>query len=590
MTIRKAKYLTLFALTALISLAVALENRDDIELGLIEELPVLKPTDLMSQETVRVIEMLETIHFNNHEVTREIFKELITEYMEDLDFNKIYFLEAHKEQFSKKFASKLSLQLRHKGDLTAAFNIYEAYREIALNRLAWVKDQIDQEWTFDSEETFVYDRSEESWPISNEEAETLWKKRLKYELLQELLNDKTIEEAQERVAERYDRIEKNITEFGSADVQELFLTSLTRMFDPHSTFFSSETLEDFNIHIKLSLVGIGALLSLEDDYTVIKELIPGGPAKRGDELQPEDRIVAVTQDDGESVDIIGMDLRKVVEQIRGEKGTVVTLTVIPSDAVDESERRKIAIVRDVVKINSSRCTAEIYDVPTNNGETVPIGVIDIPTFYGNPDQFDEEGNRIVTSVTADVEELVLKMRNEGVQGIVLDLRRNGGGLLPEAISMTGLFIRTGPVVQVRDQYDTTRAQSDRNSKVAYTGPLAVLTSRYSASASEIVAGALQNYGRALIIGNTSTHGKGTVQQVLPLEDYVLRKFTAESKAGAAKLTTRKFYLPSKWILHSSKRRRVGYRPSFGRRDHGSRRGRIGQRAYLGLCRTSAFVH
>lgn len=498
------------------------------------DLPELAPTDLMSQETMRVIEMLETLHFNNQEISDEVFTELIGEYMESLDYNKLYFLQTHEDQFVKAFGSRLSMQLRHKGDLNAAFSIYEQYRDIALNRITWILERLEEDWSFEDEEDYEYDRSESPWAQSMEEADELWRKRLKQEMLQELLNEKTEEEAKERIVKRYKRQLRSLKEFDSSDVQEVFLTSLTHKFDPHSTFFSADTFEDFSIHMRLSLVGIGALLSEDDGYCVIKELIPGGPAKNTTDLKPEDRIVAVAEGDGEPVDIVDMGLRKVVDKIRGQKGTVVNLTIIPADAVDESERRVVSIVRDTVRINSSRCEGEIFDVPTFNGSTVPVGVIDIPQFYGSEQ----------TSVTTDVEELVIKMKDAGVQGIILDLRRNGGGLLNEAVDMTGLFIPRGPVVQVRDAYGKVLPRSDRNPKVVYNGPLAVLTSRHSASASEILAGALQNYGRALVIGNDSTHGKGSVQQVLPLEDYVLRAYNSKNKAGAAKLTIQKYYLPN----------------------------------------------
>jgi carboxyl-terminal processing protease len=507
------------------------------------DLPVLAPTDLMSQETMRVIEMLETLHFNNQEISDEVFIDLIRKFMESLDYNKLYFLQSDEDRFIDTFGSRLSMQLRHKGDLNAAFAIYETYRTIALNRINSNLELLKGEWTFEAEDEYEYDRTESPWATSKEDADKLWTKRLKQEMLQELLNDKTIEEAKERIVKRYERQLRSLKDFGSSDVQEVFLTSLTHIFDPHSTFFSSDTFEDFSIHMRLSLVGIGALLSEDDGYCVIKELIPGGPAKNTTDLKPDDRIVAVAQGDGEPVDIIDMGLRKVVDQIRGEKGTVVNLTIIPADAVDESERRIVSIVRDTVRINSSRCEGEIIDVPTNNGSTMPIGVIDIPGFYGS-EEIDSEGKRFVTSVTADVEELVIKMKDAGVQAIVLDLRRNGGGLLNEAVDLTGLFISRGPVVQVKDSYGKILPRSDRNPKVVYNGPLAVLTSRHSASASEILAGALQNYGRALIIGNDSTHGKGSVQQVLPLEDYVLRAYNSKSKAGAAKLTIQKYYLPN----------------------------------------------
>lgn len=509
----------------------------------LSDLPELAPTDLMSQETMRVIEMLETLHFNNAEISDDTFIELIREFMGRLDYNRLYFLESDEKGFIDNFGSRLSMQMRHKGNLDAAFAIYERYRVIAIERIQWILEKLEDEWAFDGDEEFMYDRSESPWPANIEEANELWVKRLKQEMLQELLNEKTIDEAKERITKRYERQLRSIKEFGSSDVQEAFLTSLTHIFDPHSTFFSSDTFEDFSIHMRLSLVGIGALLSEEDGYCVIKELIPGGPAKNTTDLKPNDRIVAVAQGDGEPVDIVDMGLRKVVDKIRGEKGSVVKLTIIPADAVDESERRIVSIVRDTVRINSSRTEGEIHQVPMDNGTTMPIGVIDIPSFYGS-EEIDDQGRRIVTSVTADVEELVVKMKDAGVQAIVLDLRRNGGGLLNEAVDMTGLFISRGPIVQVKDSYDKVLARSDRNPKVVYNGPLAVLTSRHSASASEILAGALQNYGRALIIGNDSTHGKGTVQQVLPLEDYVLRAYNSQNKAGAAKLTIQKYYLPN----------------------------------------------
>ena len=507
------------------------------------DLPELSSTKLMENEARLIVEMLETMHFESEEISPESFSELINRFMSDLDFNKLYFLEEHKEAFTEKYGSAIGFKLRYQGDLNAAFEIYSLYRERAIDRVAWVQEQLENEWTFDTDEFFVYDRRESPWPSTEEEADELWRLRIKYEILQEILNEKTQEEAKERVGKRYDRMLRSIYEFDRKDVQEIFLTSLTKMFDPHSSFLSSDTLEDFNISMRLKLIGIGAMLSEEDGYCVIRELVPGAPAIRSKKLQPNDKIVAVAQEGEEAVDIIGMSLRKVVDKIRGEKGSKVTLTIIPADATDNSVREDVVIVRDEVHINSSRATAKVYDVPGANGSMSPIGVIEIPSFYGG-DEYFENGQRRITSVTADVEELVLKMKEEGVQGIVLDLRRNGGGLLDEAIRMTGLFIRRGPVVQVREKSGYVTPHMDRDPKVAYSGPLAVLTSRFSASASEILAGALQNYGRSLTIGNTSTHGKGTVQQVFSLEQYVLKRDIANDRAGAAKLTIRKFYLPN----------------------------------------------
>ncbi|MBD5779493.1 carboxy terminal-processing peptidase [Pelagicoccus sp. NFK12] len=507
------------------------------------ELPQLASTPLMQNEAKLIVEMLETMHFESAEISNASFYELITHYMEALDYNKLFYLSEHEEHFQKKYGDILGFKLRYQGDLESAFEIYTLYRDRVIDRVDWILQQLEKDWSFDEDEYFIYDRSESPWPSSEEEADELWRLRIKYELLQEILNDKTQEEAKERITKRYKRVLRSIYESGSKDVQEIFLTSLTKMFDPHSSFLSSDTLEDFNISMRLKLIGIGAMLSEEDGYCVIRELVPGAPAIRSKKLSPNDRIVAVAQEGEEPVDIIGMGLRKIVDQIRGEKGTKVTLTIIPSDATDDSVREDVVIVRDEVHINSSRATGKIFDVPDGKGGNSPIGVIDIPTFYGG-DEYIENGQRYTTSVTADVEELVLKMKAEGVQGIVLDLRRNGGGLLDEAIKMTGLFIRRGPVVQVREKSGYVVSHMDRDPKVAYSGPLAVLTSRYSASASEILAGALQNYGRSITIGNSSTHGKGTVQQVFSLDQYVLRKELANDRAGAAKLTIRKFYLPN----------------------------------------------
>ncbi|MCH6256459.1 carboxy terminal-processing peptidase [Puniceicoccaceae bacterium K14] len=538
---KTATLLTFVTLTSILALNLFADESVTNE----TDLPLLEPRPLMTQETQRVIEMLETIHFKNEEIRDERFTELIEEYMEALDLNKIYFLESHVQKFTAEYGDMLGFQLRNQGDLSVAFEIFEVYRDRALQKINWAIEELKKDWEFDKDETYSWDRDETPWPKTSEDADTVWIQRLKYELLHEILNEKEIEEARETVTKRYERMIRNIKEIGPSDVQEIFLTKLTQMFDPHSTFFSADSFEDFNIQMRLSLVGIGALLSEEDGYCVIKEVIAGGPAKRDARLKKEDRIVKVGQAGGEPVDIIGLSLRKIVDQIRGEKGTVVDLTIIPADAVDVSEREVISIVRDTVRINSSRCHANIFQVPHPevDGETVPMGVIEIPTFYGS-DEIDDEGNRVITSVSADVEELVIKMMQAGVKGIVLDLRNNGGGLLNEAIDMTGLFISRGPVVQVKDPYGKVWPQGDRNPKLVYTGPLAVLTSKYSASASEIVAGALQNYGRAIIIGNESTHGKGTVQQIYSLENYVFKKLLSEDKAGATKLTVRKFYLPN----------------------------------------------
>ncbi len=356
------------------------------------------------------------------------------------------------------------------------------------------------------------------------------------DLLREKYRTKEMEYALERIERRYERLKQSVTEIDALEIQEVYLTTLTKMFDPHSTFLSANTLEDFGISMRLSLVGIGAVLTTEDGYCVIRELVPGGPADLTRQLQPEDRIVAVAQEDEDPVDVVDMKLRRVVNMIRGEKGTKVTLTVIPADAPDPSVREEVTIVRDEVKLTARQARGKVYDFPLENGESRSLGVIEIPSFYGSGDTD--------TSTTEDVKELIGQMQDMGIDGLMLDLRRNGGGLLNEAIKLTGLFIEAGPVVQIRDSSGSIRVDPVPRDGQVYSGPLGVLVSKNSASASEIVAGALQSYQRAIVVGESSTHGKGTVQAVFELSNYLRSPQGASGNGtGATKMTVQKFYLP-----------------------------------------------
>ncbi|HUG11760.1 MAG TPA: carboxy terminal-processing peptidase, partial [Opitutaceae bacterium] len=493
--------------------------------------------------TKLMVQLLENVHFNGKELQKDDLGQLIPNYMEDLDSQRLFFLASDAESMSARFTPGLSNDLHYKGNIEAAFRIYESYLERVTARVAWIEEQLKGEWDLTVDDTYQFDRSEESWPASATEADELWKKRLKFELLQDLLNDKPIETATENVSKRYKRILKNLDELDIEEIQEIYLTALTRLYDPHTGYMSPSQLEDFAMQMRLSLVGIGAQLTQEDEYSVIRELIPGGPAELSKALKPNDKIVAVAQGDGEPVDVRDMKLRKVVELIRGDKGTIVKLTILPADATDPSVRKEVVIVRDLVKLNASRASAAVHQVPTADGKFVSIGVITLPSFYGLDDT-DEPGVEKVTA-TRDVEALIRKLEAENVSGIVLDLRENGGGLLSEAVDLTGLFIDRGPVVQVKSSNGRIEVRPDNDPKVDYDGPLAVLTSRYSASASEIVAGALQNYGRGIIVGSNNTHGKGTVQAVLEMNNFLPRwRVIQNPRMGAARMTVQKFYLPN----------------------------------------------
>ena len=294
--------------------------------------------------------------------------------------------------------------------------------------------------------------------------------------------------------------------------------------------------------MKLELVGIGAMLGLEDDYCVVREIVPGGPADLSKQLKPNDKIISVSQDSGEPTEIIGMKLRKIVDMIRGEKGTNVHLLVQPGDALDPATRKEIVITRDVVKLNSARAHAGIFQVPGKDCTTVPIGVIALPSFYGPADYGDTDAEK--SSASNDVATLIDQLKEAGESCLVLDLRRNGGGFLSEAIDLTGLFIKQGPVVQVKNYAGEIQVDADESNKIAYDGPLAVLVDRFSASASEIVTGALQNYGRAIVVGDSSTHGKGSVQTILEMKNFVPQLARSPLKTGATKLTIQKYYLPN----------------------------------------------
>lgn len=501
-------------------------------------------TPVMVQETTRMVRFLESFHFQGRELTNDDFRQLLPDFMGELDAHHMFYLASDQEQLTARFGERLAKDLRYLGNIDAAYEAFRLYRERAAARVTWIGLELAKDIDFTVAEEFHWDRAKAPWPATLEEADNLWRQRIKFELLTDLLNDKSIDVAKEKVRKRYDRLQRSLDEIDSEEVQEIYLTTLAAMYDPHTSYMSPSTLDDFNMQMRLKLIGIGAQLSEEDGVCTIRELIPGGPADLSKQLRPNDKIVGVAQGSAEFVDVVGMKLRKVVQQIRGDKGTTVRLLIQPGDATDTSVRREITIVRDVVKLNASRAHATLQQVPAADGQgTLPIGVIELPAFYGAN---EDEGEGPAVSASNDVEQLLRKLIDAGAKGIVLDLRRNGGGLLSEAVDLTGLFIAQGPVVQVKDSIGRVEIRADVNPRTVWDGPLAVLTSRYSASASEIVAGALQNYGRAIVVGDNATHGKGTVQQIIPiLDDSRFRRFLENPpRSGATKITIQKFYLPN----------------------------------------------
>ena len=514
-----------------------------------------------------LIRLLDEVHYNRDHVKPANYGDVLPDFMDGLDGQHLFFLDSDKQGFLQRYdAQTLYVNVNNLGNIDAAYEIFKVYETRVSDRVAWIDAELKKDIDLDGHDSYLFDRTKAAWPADAATADELWHRRLKFELLQEILSKKTpaaapatgspatpgpekvaattpkrspMDEARETIAKRYQRMLKNLDETEATDLSEMFLSSIARLYDPHSTYFSASTYEDFGIQMRLQLVGIGALLGLEDDQCVVKEIIPGGPADLSKLLKPDDKIIAVSQDDTEPVEVIGMKLRKIVDMIRGAKNTHVHLLIEPGATAATATRKEIVLTRDIVNIESARAHAAVFDVPAAGGATTRLGVITLPLFYG-PDA-STQGDQ--NSTSKDIAELIKRLQTEHVQGIVLDLRNNGGGLLSEAIALTGLFIRNGPVVQVRSYFGDVKVDSDDDSALAYSGPLAVLVNRFSASASEIVAGALQNYGRAVIIGDTSTHGKGTVQTIIEMKNVVQQLASTPIKTGATKLTIQKFYLP-----------------------------------------------
>lgn len=495
--------------------------------------------------------LLKRFHYDRRGLDAALSERFLNRYLEQLDPMHIHFLKPDIAEFVR-WRDRLPELTVQRGDSSKANDIFARFLQRVDQRVEFVANLLaENHFEFTDDDRHTPNRKDADWPEDLETARLLWHRHLRYEYLQEKLNKQKPEQILKTLSARYKRLLRSWGELDSEEVLQVYLTALSQAYDPHSDYMGKAQLENFAISMKLSLFGIGALLRSEDGYCKIESLVAGGPAARSKKIKPNDRIVAVAQKDQETVDVIDMKLTKVVEMIRGPKGTDVTLTIIPADAADPSERKVLTLVRDEIKLEDQEAKAKILDLPQANGNPVRLGVIDLPSFYATFDLGNSRRIQLASgsaapepkSTTADVQRLLTKLQAESVNGIILDLRRNGGGSLEEAIRLTGLFIKDGPIVQVKDADGDISIESDPDPEVHYDGPLIVLTSRFSASASEILAAALQDYGRALIVGDVSTHGKGTVQTI-----YELNKFAnfRDYNAGALKVTIRKFYRANGW--------------------------------------------
>lgn len=480
---------------------------------------------------VKLLNELETKHYSSVSIDDNFSSTVFDSYIDALDGSKLYFLKEDIDALSA-YRYTLDNSLAD-GSVEPGFEIYNLYYKRILERMVYAIDRVENhidEMDFTIDEAMEIDREDAAYAASLAELDELWRLRIKNSVLSLKLTGDDNEEIKEKLSKRYRNQLSQISKTNDKDVFQTYMATVATAVDPHTSYFSPRDSENFNMGLSLSLQGIGAQLTTEEEYTKVAELIKGGPAERGNELKAGDRIISIGQGvDGELQDVVGMRLDDVVAQIRGEKGTVVRLNVIPVDEVGESSATVVSITRDTVKLEDQSAKKEVIELSYND-EMYKIGIIDLPTFY-----FDFEaasrGDADYKSSTRDVHALLDELNEEGVDAVVVDLRNNGGGSLSEANQLVGLFIETGATVQIRYsglRNGFTRSFGDNDPEVAYTGPLAVLVNRTSASASEIFAGAIQDYQRGIVLGG-QTFGKGTVQEIIPM-DY-----------GQVKLTRSKFY-------------------------------------------------
>ncbi|MFT5686962.1 MAG: carboxyl-terminal processing protease [Myxococcota bacterium] len=484
-----------------------------------------------------VTTLLRYQHYEPKEINDSLSEVWLEGYLKSLDFNRTTFLASDIEEFGRYTRQLDDDVLSKKPQMEAATAIYARYQQRITERITSAQASLKLPIDLTSTATWTLDRSELPWPATAEEANALWHEQVMESVLAAELHGTDRAEVLERLDKRYDRVLKDVLSAEANDVMEYYLDALTRNFDPHSVYFKPATSDDFDIEISNSVEGIGAQLRTEGMYTTIVRIIPGGPADLDGTLQPGDKIIAVAQGTSKPEDIIDLRIDRVVRQIRGSKGTEVRLTIIPVDAADNADTSIVPLIRDQVALTESdaeRSTIQVGD------ET--FGVIDVPSFYMDSSG-RKEADPEYKSVSSDVRRLIGELDGESIDGLILDLRGNGGGSLYEAVELSGLFVSRGPMVQVRDREGNTEVLKDPDNGTVYEGPLVVLTDPLSASASEIVAGAIQDYGRGLVVGATTTHGKGTVQQVVDLDMFIERMTGGNStgRAGALKVTTQKFY-------------------------------------------------
>lgn len=505
---------------------------------------ILKPDAKQEVIAKDLVNLLEKAHYKKVPFNDSLSSVIFDRYIDGLDKGKNYFMQSDIDGFEQYRNSMLS-DLQN-GDLSSMFHIYNVYRTRSGERLNYAIKEVNSVFDFKEDDVFVYDREKMPWFASKADADELWSKRVKYDLLNLRLSSTkdSIDEDKNRktLKERYQNLLSQESKLNNYDAFELMMNSFTGAIDPHTNYFTPEGAQAFNESMSRSFEGIGAQLMMENEVVKVVKVVPGGPAFRDKSLNPDDRIIAVAQgDEGEYQDVIGWRLQSVVSKIKGPKGSSVRLKVIPAGQELTSNPKIVSLVRDKIVDEEQSAKKEVKEVKGEDGQSYKIGVIKVPGFYLNFKEM-QEGNPDYKSTTRDVRRIIDTLKKEEVDAILMDLRGNGGGSLIEAVELTGLFIESGPVVQVRDPNNRVEVNKDEDTSISWNGPLGVMIDRFSASASEIFAAAIQDYGRGIILG-TQSYGKGTVQSAVTMDQFISRadrlllkaRYSSREGGGAAEL-------------------------------------------------------
>ncbi|MFC1665333.1 carboxy terminal-processing peptidase [Pseudomonadota bacterium] len=508
--------------------------------------PIVDPTTLIPSEkqeraTQLINQYIELYHYKKIALDDELSSVVLDRYIANLDRNRSYFVASDIKQFER---FKLDLDDHIKSSrLEPPYSMFVVFRERVSTYTNYAISLLDKDFNFEKDESFTFDRRKSEWATDHEELKGIWRKRVKNDVLNLRLAKQDGNKIKETLKKRYQRINVRTQQINSDDIYQMFINAYMNAIEPHTAYFSPRMSENFRIRMSLSLEGIGAVLQTENEFTLVRQIVTGGPAELSDKLHAGDRITGVGQGQVEAItDVVGWRLDDVVDLIRGKKGTLVRLEILPKDVGPEGPSKIISITRNKIKLEDKAASKQVIDLPNMNlaaspGETTKrIGVIRVPTFYIDF-QARTRGDKDYRSTTRDVQRLLAELQKEKVNGIVVDLRGNGGGSLIEATSLTGLFIASGPIVQVQGASGKLQVNRDPDPGISYRGPLAVLVDRNSASASEIFSAAIQDYGRGIIIGET-TFGKGTVQNLVNLDRFVDPEL---GSMGQLKLTIAQFF-------------------------------------------------